>query len=208
MAIAFVQSNTVADGGAGTSLSCPFLSDNTAGNFIVAVAGTTNTGAESISVSDAQGNLYQSTDEIRVPLGFVAGQLFYAANIKAGANTVTVTQNGTNSATGPGNIEDSGPLTTTNANDLLVGYFAGSAVDPGSDAPGAGWIGTVRSGASICICAEYQIVSVSGTYNATFTSSGPKAGGNAWAAMIVAFSGSGAGPISSSPCGMLMGVGV
>ena len=57
MAITFVQSNTVANGGAGTSLSCPFLSDNSAGNFIVAIAAATNSGAANISVSDTQGNI-------------------------------------------------------------------------------------------------------------------------------------------------------
>ena len=155
----------------------------------------------------------------------IEAQLFYAANIKAGANTVNMIQDGTGgtdlliyefsgvnsldgtaSAIGTDNAEDSGPLTTINANDLLMGYMACTSVTLGADAPGVGWTGTVRSGSDICICAEYQIVATIGTYDATFTSSAVRGHLNTWAAMIVAFSGT--GPISLSSSGMLMGIGI
>jgi hypothetical protein len=88
-AIAHLQSATVAGGASAISLSRAFSSANTAGSLIVAAMSFDSTGGIALSCSDSQGNAY-SNAIVRDDNTQAAG-ICYAAAVRAGANTVTVT---------------------------------------------------------------------------------------------------------------------
>jgi large repetitive protein len=91
MAITYVQSQSNTVHGAG-SLAATFASDNTAGNLILVCMGAYG-GGTGPTVSDSQGNTYT---QIRIDAGGSGSgsivSVWYAENVKAGANTVTVDQ--------------------------------------------------------------------------------------------------------------------
>lgn len=70
------------------SLTCAFTSNNTAGNSIVVSCAAGNNGT--ITVTDSAGNTYTSAVSVANSTTFES-QIFYAVNIAAGANTITVT---------------------------------------------------------------------------------------------------------------------
>ena len=90
-AVTHVQSATASQGGV-TSLSVPFTSSNNQGNLIIACARWTGTGSNTISanVSDGRGNAYTSFPNEPVTQTVGAAACWYAPNIKAGTNTVSV----------------------------------------------------------------------------------------------------------------------
>lgn len=71
-----------------------FTSNNTAGNFIVVgVSGAASTDtAANFTISDSQGNSYTALTISPQPayIGYAIARIFYAYNIKAGANSVAV----------------------------------------------------------------------------------------------------------------------
>jgi hypothetical protein len=74
---------------AGSSIRVSFANPNTAGNLIVAYVIWDNNGA--ISLSDTQGNAYMSAvSAAKSPRDNTYAQVFYAANVRGGANTVQV----------------------------------------------------------------------------------------------------------------------
>ena len=78
--------------GSVATLAVAFANNNAAGNTIVVQAGCGN--GTAMTVADSAGNTYQSA--IAAPNSTTFGvQIFYAVNILAGANTVTVTNAGT-----------------------------------------------------------------------------------------------------------------
>jgi glucose/arabinose dehydrogenase len=182
----------------GSTNSLAFNSANTAGNLIVVYAIWSNAG--SASVSDSRGNAY-ATAAPRTTWGSNwSAQVFYAANVAAGANTVTAAfatavsgwavvyiheysgvataspVDVSRSATGTGSAMSSGSATTTNANDLLVGLGAsGAAVTQGA----TGW--TARSTAYGNRTMDRN-VTATGAYTATMTQNS-----NAWVLQLVAF---------------------
>jgi glucose/arabinose dehydrogenase/PKD repeat protein len=182
----------------GTTNSLAFNSANTAGNLIVVYAIWSNTG--SATVSDSRGNSYATAAARTTWSGTSSVQVFYARNVAAGANTVTVTHatavnsysviyiheysgidkvdpvDVTRSANGTGSTMNSGSLTTTNAADLL---FAAGASSASITAGSAGY--TTRSTA-FGNRTQDQRVTAPGSYNATATQSGA-----AWAMQLVAF---------------------
>lgn len=90
--IAFVQANTLAPGASSsTTIATNFTAGNTAGNLIVVTA--TCSGTPSFSVADSKVNTYTACTGS--PTNWAAGgartAMWYAKNIGAGANTVTVT---------------------------------------------------------------------------------------------------------------------
>jgi hypothetical protein len=153
-------------------------------------------------MSDSQANSYFTV----VPFtsgGTYNGQIYFAKNIKAGANTVTFfpgaavtsliavhefsgidTIDQVASATGTGNIQDSTGAATTKTAELLLGND--SAVS--SITNGAGFtlaessiaVGTV-------FLTQWQIVAALGTYNSTTTTTVGKGGGYTWGAEIETF---------------------
>ena len=184
--ISFVQQNTSASVGAGcgagSSCSVAFNSKNTAGNLII-VASDVGSGVHVTSISDSEGNTYATaTHAVASPGGNVA-QVFYAQNIKGGANTVTITLNTTqyndlyileysglatggaldvtSTASGTSNSATSGAATTTAPNELIFGFGGG---DSGTYSPGP--LFSARSTFDGDI-AEDEIVNSSGSYTAT-----------------------------------------
>src|SRR5207253_11468159 len=89
--IVLVQ-HTAKDAGTVPSSSLSFASANTAGNWIAVVLRTSSS-SDVITVTDTNGNTYQKALQLAVtvdpPTGLSLG-MFYAENLRGGANTVTV----------------------------------------------------------------------------------------------------------------------
>jgi len=138
---AFVQEadNSPIPANSPSTVGVAFTNAQTAGNTNVVVVGW---GASSavVSVTDTQGNTYSEamgTNTVNIGTGSQVSQnIWYAPNIKAGANTVTVTFN-TNSVTFPDVfvLEYSG-LSTTAVLDVVSGAVgSGSPANSGSATP-------------------------------------------------------------------------
>jgi len=126
-------------------VSVSFPKATTAGNLIIVSAGWSNGGTA--SVSDSKLNTYSTA--VGPPASGYASQIWYAANIVGGADTVTVSFNAsyndvvnifeysglassspldaTGSNTGNSNSLNTGNITTTQANELI--FATGFAVD-------------------------------------------------------------------------------
>jgi hypothetical protein len=153
------------------------------------------------TIADTLGNTYKLAVGPTVLTGSASQSIYYAANIAAGANTITVTftaaavypdiraleYNGIDAVTpvdaAAGNQANGGTssatVTTTNPRDLL---FAANVVSTTTTGPGAGFtsrIITVPDGD----IAQDQFVTVTGTYTAT----APLSSSGAWVMQVVAF---------------------
>jgi len=185
-AIAYVQS-VDQNPDSGTTLSVSFASAQSAGDLNVVFVGWSDTSSTVQSVTDTNGNTYVAAVG-PTRSGTVASQtVYYAKNVKAGANTVTVTfstnvswpdvriieYSGVDTANpfdagagagGSGTAQNSGSLTTTNATDVLVAsnYIASvtSAADPTF---------TQRLYTEGGEIVEDRLVSTAGTYSAGST---------------------------------------
>jgi chitodextrinase len=198
----------------GKTSSIKFSSSTTAGNLLVAYIIWDNTG--SASVSDSSGNTYLSAvGPSTWPNGHYSAQVFYARNTKTGADTVKATfatnisssgiiyaleYSGVNqttpidviaSAIGSSPTLNSGPATTTGANDLLFG--AGLSDDNVTSA-GAGFIARSIAEGNIV---EDQIARSAGSYSAT----APHDGVN-WVMQMVAFRAATNGTPPTVPTGL------
>jgi hypothetical protein len=198
----------------------PFTAAQTAGNLNAVVIGWNDTSDMIASVVDTNGNTYAlaaGTFATSLPAPGASQEgvsqvIYYAKNIKAGANTVTVTFNhstGKQSVrvveysgldqtnpldTSGGNlgtsVPDSGPVTTNSANDLLFG--AGTITTVFTDS-GPGFVTRLLNGFSDII--EDQFVTATGTYNATATFTA-----GAWVMQLVAFRQAGqTAPVFAAP---------
>ena len=170
----------------------------TQGDLNVVVVGWNDTTATVQSVVDSAGNAYS------LAIGPTSGtalrqSIYYAPNIKAGSNTVTVTFNQpaafpdvrileyrgvstvdvTAGASGSGTAANSGAATTTVANELI---FGANTVATTTGAAGSGFTSRVITAPDGDI-AEDKIVTTAGSNSATatLTSSGP------WVMQMVAF---------------------
>ena len=188
-AIGFVQSNSATPQGAVTTVTITYSLAQGTGNLNVVVVGWNDSTATISGVSDSSGNSYLVAAAPVVQSGTASQAIYYAKNIggaAAGTNTVTVTfataaqapdvriaeYSGLDtvnpldgSAGAQGNTSatsDSGALTTTNANDLLVGANLVQAVTTGA---GAGFSsrGITADGDIL----EDRTVTSTGSYNAT-----------------------------------------
>jgi subtilisin family serine protease len=202
-----LQSASV-EGSAVSSISVAFPAGNTAGNLIIAFVRASTT-AQTITLSDTAGNTYtQAVSQGQTTDGHQAA-IFYAANIKSGANTVTATFSGTNNhpflaiyeyrglsttnpldktsaAQGTSATASSGATATTTAANELV--FAGLGLPSSSTT-------TVTAGSSFTLeqqdtrsggsraASEDQIVSATGSYAGTFTLSVS----DNWSAVVATF---------------------
>jgi fibronectin type 3 domain-containing protein len=214
--IAFVQVNSAVPA-TGATVGVAYTKAQVAGDLNVVIVGWNDTTATVKSVVDTKGNTYLlATGPVTVS-GSLTQSIYYAKNIAgatAGANTVTVTFSttatypdirileysglDTNSpfdggmgATGTATTTDSGGLTTTNANDLLVGA---NIVLTSTSAAGTGFTSRVITYPDGDI-AEDEVVSAVGTYHATTKLNG--AGG--WITQVVAFKAAGAAPAPTAP---------
>ena len=160
-----------------------YASEQTAGNLNILAIGWNDQGAKITSVTDSAGNNYQ----VAVPTfrgGGLSQAIYYATNILSGANTVTVDfdipakyvdlrvaeYSGLSqdhpfdagaSAAGTGALADSGPVTTSQANELL---FAAGMTGSGYNGPADGWVQEVITTPDADIVQDIVAASP-GTYN-------------------------------------------
>jgi chitodextrinase len=178
------------DPAAGNTVSVTYAAAQTAGNLNVVVVGWNDSISSVASVTDSRNNTYLVAAGPTTYAGNATQVIYYAQNIAAGANTVTVTFNTTvNSpdvrvleysgimtsaaldvsagASGSGTSLSSGTSTTTNANDLLVGanYIGGGFV-----AVGSGYTQRLVTNPDADLV-EDRLVSATGSYSATSTQS-------------------------------------
>ena len=158
--IAFVQANYATPQTAMTVVTIPYAGAQTAGDLNVVVVGWNDTTAQVKSVADTKGNPYTLAVGPTVLAGLGTQAIYYAKNIQAAAanaNIVTVTfsqgaqyadiriaeysgidpanaVDGSMGGNGTGALSSSGAVTTTNANDLIVGanLVAGTTTGPGT----------------------------------------------------------------------------
>jgi hypothetical protein len=186
---AYVTGNT----NACTATSCAAnLTNTNAGDLIVLglfVVDSTSVN----SVTDTQGNTYTliGSPQTWSPYHFVE-RLYYAKNIKGGANTTTVTLSASKymevhlydysgldtsspldasatPQTGTSVTGTSGTLTTNNANDLLFGFFHSD--NNVTNAAGSGFTGRTLSAEGIPL-GEDKYVTSTNSYSATMGFSG------------------------------------
>lgn len=151
--VSLVQHNSI-DAGAASSSSLAFNANNTAGNWTAVCIRAGNSG-QVISVSDSNGNAYRQAVQFNVSADSPAGDtlgIFYAENVAAGPNTVTVSitttatlrfaileysgvassnsLDQTAASQGTSASPNSGTATTTSNGDLLLGaILSGDAVN-------------------------------------------------------------------------------
>src|SRR5213080_1669080 len=209
--IAFVQSNSTTPQSPQTAAAVVYTLAQTAGNLNVVVVGWNDSTATVISVMDTKGNAYAVAAGPVVQSGTATQAIYYAKNIAsaaAGANTVTVTfsvaavfpdiriaeysgldtanpldvavgAQGTTTAT-----SNSGSVTTTNGNDLLVGANVVQSITTGA---GAGFTNRIITTDGDIL--EDRVVTVTGSYSATAALDRVQP----WVMQMVAFRAAGSG---------------
>jgi hypothetical protein len=179
----YVQSNQT-DYTPGSSLSCAFTSNNTAGNAIV-VGFQYNVETGVATVSDTQGNSYSQIAAYTV--GGVTA-LFLATNIKSGANTVTINLASSQSpgmiiveyanvdtldqaavGSGSSNAISTPSITTTEANSTIVQLGNGSGAAWSTGSPYTQRQTLLLSGTGTFGALGDEDVSSTGTYSASAT---------------------------------------
>src|SRR6266403_208207 len=187
--IAFVQSNSATPQSPQTTVTVTYTAAQTLGNLNVVVVGWNDTTSTVSSVTDSLGNAYVLAAGPIVQSGTASQAIYYGKNISAaaaGANSVIVTfslaasfpdiriaeysgldtvspldvsagTQGTTTST-----SNSGSVTTSGANDLLVGANLVQATTTGA---GAGYTSRGITGDGDIL--EDRVVSATGSYNAT-----------------------------------------
>jgi hypothetical protein len=188
----YKQSGSSASPTSGGSLTATYSSAQTAGDLNVVAVGWVDATSSVTSVTDSKGNTYIRAVGPTIASGTATQSIYYAQNIvaaAAGANIVTVTfsttvpdpvvriveysgiatSNALDVAVGAssttGTALNSGSVTTTNANDLLVGS---DVVAFGITAAGSGYTQRVLSAGNT---EEDEIVTSAGSYSASATQS-------------------------------------
>jgi IPT/TIG domain len=197
------------------SVAVPYSIAQTVGNLNIVVVGWNDTTDSIASVTDTNGNTYTlvaSTLASSLPAPgasqeTVSQAIYYAKNIKAGPNTVTVTFNentlkqsvriveysgldpvnpvdSSAGSNGSANPADSSTLTTNSANDLL---FAAGTITTVFSASGPSFSTILLNGWGDII--EDEFVIAAGNYNATAVF-----GSGDWVMQLVAFRAAGQTP--------------
>lgn len=193
MAIAFVQSSSA------SASSKAFIGANTFGNVIIVLA--TKQAVTTFGCSDTNSNIYQPLTLITNDNNSVVAQIFYSLGIKAGANTVSASSadmiaihefSGINSidvntsATGTGNSQNSGNITTNFANELLFGFeCANSSLGQATVTKDAAF--NLAETSANTFLTQYRIVSSTGTFSSTTTTTASKGGTVHWIEQIASF---------------------
>jgi hypothetical protein len=211
----FVQMNYATPQTLSSTVVVPFNSAQTAGNLNVVIVGWADTTRHVQSIFDTRGNNYVVAVGPTVRGSASIQSIYYAKNISASAaaaNSVTVTFDGaatfpdiriaeyrgidpvnpvdaTTAATGSSALSDSGSLTTTSANDVLI---AGNLVAGFTSAAGSGYTQRAITSPDGDILMD-RVVQTTGSYNATATVSN---GG--WTMQLVAFRAAG-GSLNQAP---------
>jgi chitodextrinase len=184
-----------------SSVSVTFPLAQTAGNFNILVVGWNDSTARVNTISDTRGNAYILAVGPVVQTGYASQAIYYAKNIAAGTNTITVTFTAAAvypdiraleyagidtvtpvdvAASNQGNsVTSSATVTTVNARDLL---FAANVVQSTTERAGTGFTSRVITYPDGDI-AEDQFVITAGTYTASATLSV----GARWIMQVVAF---------------------
>jgi len=202
--LAFVQGN-YASPGSGSSVSVPFQSAQAGGDLNVVFVGWDQASSAVTSITDTQGNAYVVASGPTVNPSGTTQVVYYAKNIAAaaaGANTVTITLNSSVSypdvralefsgvdttspfdvaaaATGTGATLNSGNLTTSAANELLVA--SGNVQHSYTGGAGPGYTQILVSSWNLV---EDAIAATPGSYSATSTASS-----GYWVMQLIAFKG-------------------
>ena len=188
-AIAYVQGN-YGTRNSSASVNATYAFAQGAGHLSVVFVAWSDSTSTVQSIADTKGNTYVAAVGPTSSTGNATQRIYYAKNISsatAGGNTVTVTFNQsvafpeiriveysgadtTNpfdigvGASGTGITQNSGSVTTTNANDLLV---AGNYVSDVTAAAGSGY--TLRLTSNFGEIIEDEPVTTTGSYSATST---------------------------------------
>jgi len=202
--ISFIQSNFATPQTPQTTVTVPFTGAQALGDLNVVVVGWNDSTATVSSVMDTKGNNYVLAVGPTVQTGVATQAIYYAKNIAgatASANSVTVTfsaaaaypdiriaeYSGLDTVTpldvsvgaqGNSTTSNSGAVTTTNANDLLMGANLVQSLTSG---PGTGYTSRTITSPDGDIL-EDRVVTTIGSYNAT----APLASA-AWIMQMVAF---------------------
>lgn len=215
MSILLTQSNNSAVS------TCAFNSNNTAGNLLIAMARLTN-GASNTNISDSQGNVWTNVENI---VGLSSSQFhafWYAANCKAGVNTVTlpsgfgfyqtvVAEYSGVAVVSPQESENhgfssaavsslaTGAVVPTKNGELLVSWSASDLVNNTTQSPNSGF--TVRNNAAGNVFFSDLIQAIAASVNVTWTVSSPASLSN-WSVGLISFK-----PSSGTSQRTLVGVG-
>ena len=217
------------DAGTTTSLSLAFVSANTAGNWIaVAVRGGMSS-SQIFTVTDSNGNAYKKAGQVGFTSSAVTLAIYYAENIKGGANTVTVSDTVSGPlrvaileysgvaasssldkvavATGTSTLPNSGSLNATAGGDLLLGAIATTNTAAVTAGSGYGIKDLVPPEPSTKLMTEDQVQAAAGAASASATLGGSDTWGAVLAAFKTAAGGGGTRPqimslnLSSAPVG-------
>jgi hypothetical protein len=195
VAVSSVQTIATKASGSTNSLSLSFLTNTVAGDLILVAFDYATTAVPS-SVTDSQGNAFTEVGNQLTSPGAARSVVYYAKNIKGGADTVTVTLSATSGwlelylseytgvnqtnpidaqvgASGSAGAVSSGNATTTVAGDIIYGYCVGD----GACTAGTGF--TTRSNLDSNLI-EDELAGNAGSYTATGTAN------NGWTMQMVA----------------------
>ncbi len=197
-AISFVQVAAATPQSPTSTVTVTYASAQTGGDLNLVVVGWNDTTASVQSVRDNLGNIYS------LAIGPTSGTglrqaIYYAANIKGGSNTVTVTFSQaaaypdirileyrgvstldvTAGASGSGATANSGATTTTAANELI---FGANTVVASTKGTGTGFTSRIITKPNGDI-AEDRMVTTTGSYSASASLTGTKA----WVMQMVTF---------------------
>jgi hypothetical protein len=185
--ITFVQVHSSTPASA-SSVSIAYTNTQVAGDLNVVVIGWNDTVSTISSVTDSAGNIYHPAAALlRTGSGTggtaLSQAIYYASNIHAGTNTVTVkfnqaaygidirileytgvsTLDVSNGATGSSTTSSCGPVTTTSAYEII---FAAATVSTVNTGPGPGFTARIVTKSDGDI-AEDETVNTTGSYTAT-----------------------------------------
>jgi hypothetical protein len=208
--ITLVQ-HTSLDAGTVTSSTLGFTSNNTAGNWIAVVVRAGNSSSQAFTITDSNGNIYHQALQLGVTANPITVGIYYAENIKGGANTITVSDTvlaplrfaileyagvaTTNSldvtatAQGISTSPNSGNATTTSNGDLLLGAVVATNTAVFTAGTGYKIEESVPAEPNTKLIGEDQIQSISGIASA----SASLAASDNWGAGLAAFKAAGGG---------------
>lgn len=214
--IAEVQHSTIS--GSSSSPSRAFSSNNTAGNLLVVIV-VAGSGADTTAVNDTLGNTWTHAATAFNTGSGMRTELWYAENCLGGANTVTATlsasegwvitiaeysglltsgsldQVNNSPTTASGATLNSGNITTTQNDELIVGGGCIRDVVSGTVTTAAGFTELSNLSTNRDANASHKIVSSTGTYAWTADSTQS----DSYAAVVASFKASGAPPPSLVP---------
>jgi hypothetical protein len=198
----YVQGNYACPQTDQAQVTVAYTNKQTAGNVNIVAVGWNDATANLTSVTDSAGNTYQTAVPTDQQLGNSLSQaIYYATNILAGSNTVTVMFDQPahfvdlrateyvgliqgdpfdmgSSGNGSGLLADSGPLTTSQTNELL---FAAGTTTGSFAGPGPGYVIQIFTKPNSDIV-EDMVADAAGTYDAT-----APCGASGWVMQVAAF---------------------